>query len=58
MKEEIMMVIIFVLSGAAMIVWFCKTVPQGSISFTFKPLGFHFKVEKGILAGGRKERNS
>jgi lipopolysaccharide/colanic/teichoic acid biosynthesis glycosyltransferase len=47
MKEESVMAIIIVLPVTMMIVWFCKTVAQGSISFTFKALGLHFEVKKG-----------
>ena len=30
-----------------MVVWSFKTVAQGSISFSCKPLGLHFEVKKG-----------
>jgi hypothetical protein len=46
MQEQSIMAIILALPLAAMVVWFFKTVAQGSISFTLKPLGLHFEVRK------------
>ena len=36
-----------ILSMTIMVVCFSKTVAQGSISFSCKPLGLHFEVKKG-----------
>jgi lipopolysaccharide/colanic/teichoic acid biosynthesis glycosyltransferase len=47
MQEQSIMALIVVVPMTLMVVWFSKTVAQGSISFSFKALGLHFEVKKG-----------
>ena len=47
MHEQSAIAVIIVLPMTMMVVWFSKTVAQGSISFSFKALGLHFEVKKG-----------
>jgi hypothetical protein len=49
MTEQFITIIALAFSAMGMLLigWFCKTVAQGSLSFSFKALGLHFEVKKG-----------
>jgi lipopolysaccharide/colanic/teichoic acid biosynthesis glycosyltransferase len=47
MQQQSIIALIVVIPMTMMVVWFSKTVAQGSMSFSFKPLGLHFEVKKG-----------
>ena len=46
MNEQLMVSIAIITVVPLTTILFSKTVTQGSISFSFKPLGIHFEVKK------------